>query len=69
MEKEKNNPILMLIKELSEMTLEELEILKPEFLARLQELSEPARNVGVKAIELVIEQKQEQLEKLLQVTI
>ena len=50
------------IHELWCMSLEELEAVKPEFLAGLQDLSEKARNACTEAIEIVIEQKKDKLQ-------
>ena len=65
---ENKNPIHELIEELYKMSLEELEQAKPELLVQAQQLGEPAKNVCVKAIELVIQEKRERLKKQLQAT-
>lgn len=50
------------IHELWCMSLEELEAVKPEFLASLQDLSEMARNACTDVIEIVIEHKKAKLQ-------
>ena len=56
------NPMYDAIYELYCLPLEELEAIKPEFLAGLQDLSEKARDSCTKAIELVIEHKKAKLQ-------